>query len=404
MKAKNSPYGPYDGLFPVHRILVFHENHEPEGSGEDAPPIWIHRPDGGLVGALDGLGGAGGELVKLPDDGTERTGAWVASRRTREVVRTVYGEMIQQARSPSSAGASDNVYDYDQMNGTPAIRRPFDFPAKVREAIKADLTRFAAQTHAGGSGLLRSKMIKTLPTTLAVAWYDLSEHEYTAIWAGDSRVYCLHPDRHVGLQQVTTDDLKTNADAMENLIADALMSNCVSASTDFVLHERRLQLPPRCVLLAATDGCFGYVRTPLHFEYLLLSTMQQARGWHEWNEKLTAEIVRITGDDSTLSAAVIGWPDFDSCRVAYADRFDWCARRVHAYDDRLAKVGEMERGLGQAREELATTRRELWEEYRKTYERPADAPTRDVPAQLDGNPVAKPRPAQGGSGDDGEKP
>ena len=215
----------------MHQILVFHENHEPQGSGEDAPPIWIHGPDSGLVGALDGLGGAGGELIKLPD-GTERTGAWVASRRTQEVVRAVYMKMIQERRSQSPADASDEVYDYDQMNGTTPIRRPFDFTAKVREAIKADLTEFAAQTRAGGSGLLRSKMIKTLPTTLAVAWYDLSEHEYTAVWAGDSRVYCLHPE--LGLQQATTDDLKTNADAMENLIADALMSNCVSASADFV--------------------------------------------------------------------------------------------------------------------------------------------------------------------------
>jgi serine/threonine protein phosphatase PrpC len=390
----------------VHQILVTHENHEPKGSGEDAPPIWIHRPDGGLVGALDGMGGAGGELIKPPDEDTERTGAWVASRRAQAVVRAVYIKMIEQTRSRPSASASDDVYDHDQMNGLPAIRHRFDFTAEVREAIKADLAEVAAQTHAGGSGRLRSKMIKTLPTTLAVAWYDLSEHEYTAVWAGDSRVYCLHPEPDVGLQQATTDDLKTNADAMENLIADALMSNCVSASADFVLHERRLQLPPRCVLLAATDGCFGYVRTPLHFEHLLLSTMQQARGWHEWQEKLTAGIVQITGDDSTLSAAVIGWPDFAACQDAYASRFDWCAKRVQAYDARLAKVDEMERALGQAREELATTRRQLWEEYRKTYERLGDAPTRHVPAQLGepgGNQPAKPRPAREQPGDDGEK-
>jgi serine/threonine protein phosphatase PrpC len=395
-------YGPFNGLSPVHRIVVSHENHEPQGSGEDAPPIWVfHGPENGLIGALDGLGGAGGELIK-PVDSKERTGAWWASRRTRETVRKVYQKMIEQTGTRWSVGGSDEVYDYDQVNSTAAIRRPFDFTAKVREAIKADLTEFAAQTHAGGSGLLRSKMIKTLPTTLAVAWYDLGGHEYRAIWAGDSRVYCLHPEW--GLQQATTDDLKTNADAMENLTADALMSNCVSASTDFVLHERRLQLPPHCVLLAATDGCFGYVRTPLHFEYLLLSTMRQAHGWQEWEEKLTAEIVQITGDDSTLSAAIIGWPDFVSCQKAYAARLDWCAGRVHAYDDQLEKVDEMERGLAQAREEVATTRRELWEEYRKTYELLAGAPTRDVPPQLDGNPPAKPRPAQERPGDDGEKP
>ena len=395
--------GPFNGLSPVHRIVVEHDNHEPRGSGEDAKPLWVfYGPDNGLVGALDGLGGAGGELITLPD-GIERTGAWVASRHTRAVVHEVYTTMIEETRSQRSSGAPADVYDYDQVNGMPAsaIRSSFDFTVKLREAIKADLSEVAARTHAGGSGLLRSKMIRTLPTTLALGWYDLNEHKYSAIWAGDSRVYCLHPE--LGLQQATTDDLKTPADAMENLTADGLMSNCVSASADFVLHERRLELPQRCVLLAATDGCFGYVRTPLHFEYLLLATMQQARSWEEWEERLADEIVQITEDDSTLSAAVIGWPDFAACRGAYVSRYTWCGQRVNAYDSQIAKVGQLEAELAKAREELVATRRQLWEEYRKTYELLGAAPTYDVPNQLGGYPSTKPRSASEHTGDDDDK-
>jgi serine/threonine protein phosphatase PrpC len=385
----------------VHRIVLFHENHEPQGTGEDAPPIWtFDRAQHGLIGALDGMGGAGGEMIRLPD-GTEHTGAWTASRRSRDVVRTVFGRMIQQARTQSPPDGPDDVYDYDQMNGAPDPRAPFDFTTEVREAIKEDLTGFAAQVQGGGSGRLRSPMIKTLPTTLAVAWYDLSDHEYTAVWAGDSRVYCLHPA--LGLQQVTKDDLKTNADALENLEKDAPMSNCVSASADFVLHERKLQLPPRCVLLAATDGCFGYVRTPLHFEYLLLSSMQRARDWQDWEERLGAEIIQITADDSTLSAAVIGWPDFPACRAGYAGRFEWCAQRIRAYDSQFASIDELERNLSKAKEELAATRRQQWEEYRQTYEMPGVAPTRDVPDRLGGDPSGKPRQARETTRDDGEK-
>jgi serine/threonine protein phosphatase PrpC len=400
---QKSEHGPFGGLASVYRIVVEHENHEPAGSGEDASPIWMFcEPDKGLVGALDGLGGAGGELIRLPD-GDERTSAWAASRRTREVVRRVYSDMIQRTRSQWSASVSAGVYDYDQENGMPGpgMRGPFDFAVNLQKAIKADLAEFAARTHAGGSGLLRSKMIKTLPTTLALGWYDLKEYEYSAIWAGDSRVYCLQPE--LGLQQATTDDLKTPADAMENLTADGLMSNCVSASADFFVHERRLPLPPRCVLLAATDGCFGYVRTPLHFEYLLLASMRQARSWEEWQERLTAEIVQITADDATLSAAVIGWPDFAVCRDGYAPRYAWCAERVNAYNSQLAKVDEMEQELVKTREELAATRRHLWDEYRKTYELLGAAPTHEVPSQLSGYLSAKPRSAGERTGDDDDK-
>ena len=409
-------YGPFKGFSPVYRITVAYENHKP-GAGEDAPPIWMfNAPDSGLIGAFDGLGGAGGEVIKLPD-GSEHPGAWLASRHTMAVVRAVYADMVAQTPPQRPSNAQDEVYDYNQqMDGSaaPAIRRPFDFTARVWEAVRADLAEFAEQTHSASSGLLRSKMIKKLPTTLAVGLYDLGKREYSAIWAGDSRVYCLHPQQ--GLQQATTDDLKTNADAMENLTADALMSNLVSASADFIFHERRMPLPSRCVLLAATDGCFGYVRTPLHFEYLLLSTMQQASSWQEWEDRLRREIVQITEDDSTLSAAIIGWPDFAACRAEYAPRFDQCAQWIGYYDSRSDKVDELDRDLKQAREDLAAARRELWEGYRPTYERLGSVRTRDFPRQQEGEsrpqgggdpaaktPVAddKPRHAEEHSGDDG---
>jgi serine/threonine protein phosphatase PrpC len=355
-------------------------------------------PEHGLIGVLDGLGGAGGEIIQL-SDGSERTGAWVASRRTQDVVRTVYRRMIQQLSIQGPSDASNE--GSDRTNERSESQTPFDFTAEVSKAIREDLTQFASQVHIGGNGRLRSKMIKALPTTLAACWYDLGRNEYTAVWAGDSRIYCLHPK--MGLQQVTTDDLKTNADALENLTYDALMSNYVSASADFVLHERRLRLSQPCVLLAATDGCFGYVQTPLHFEYLLLSSMQNSRGWQEWEEEFVAEITQITSDDSTLSAAVIGWPDFSACREAYASRFKWCEEQVRAHDSRRAEIDRMEQAPSIAREELAVTRRQMWQEYRRTYEIPAHAPTRHVPNWQGGNPSARPRDAREDKGDDGEE-
>lgn len=385
----------------LERIVLNHEHHQPAGTGEDAPPIATFRESPhGLIGVFDGLGGAGGETIKFPD-GSEHTGAWVASRRAHDIVLEVYDELIIQTPAPPPAAAGRSGDLYDRKTGLPQIRPQFDFTAELKRALQKGLIKYAAELHAGGSGLLKSRLIKTLPTTMAICAYDLSSHEYMAIWAGDSRVYCLNPD--VGLQQVTTDDLKTNADAMQNLTQDAIMSNCVSASADFVLQERRFPLPSACVLIAATDGCFGYVQTPLHFEYMLLSTMREARSFPEWEEHLKGAIIRVTQDDSTLAAVAVGWPDFAALQERFADRFQWCAKHVDALDARRGTVDRLEAELGQAREELTTLTRDTWEEYRRNYELPGLARTRVVPERQGGEPPAKSRAVRQDTGDDGEK-
>jgi Protein phosphatase 2C len=363
---------PFDAAYPLYQLVINYE-HRP-GLGEDAPALWEFEPsvNNGMIGAFDGLGGAGGETIKLKH-GEERTGAWVASRLSAAVAQDVYDRLILSARR---ARSERDPARYGVAPALTEIRPPFDLTAELRGAIQGELRTWAAHRQAGG-GRLKSRMIKTLPTTLAVCWYDLTEHEYTAIWAGDSRIYYLGP--YAGLQQVTTDDLKSKSDALENLTEDSPMSNCVNADTDFVLHERRLELRPSSMLIAATDGCFGYLPTPLHFEHMLLSTMRQATDWQDWLTSLRAAIIRTTSDDSTLSAVAIGWRDFASCRKQFADRLGWCEQRVKAYDDKHADVKRLERDLDRARDELSATTRDVWAEYRKAYEILGQVPARDVP-------------------------
>jgi serine/threonine protein phosphatase PrpC len=393
-------YGPFPGTRPVYHFPVNYEHH-PDGLGEDAEPLCLFsRPASGLLGVFDGLGGAGGETVRLPDS-SERTGAWLASRRVRQVVVAVYKDLLGETMimSPSSEQAAEE----------PAPRPPTDFTAALKDAIQKELVRYAAELGAGTGGRLKSRLIRTLPTTMALCRYDLDRNEITAIWAGDSRVYYLRPE--IGLQQVTTDDLKSRADAQENLTQDSPMSNCVSASTDFVLHERQIPLLGPSILLAASDGCFGYVPTPLHFEYLLLWTMQYAKDIDDWQRLLHAQFERVSSDDSTLSVAVIGWPDFTSCQHQFASRHKWCGDRIHTYDTWRERVEFAERALGQAREALAERTRDMWEMYRTTYEIPDKVPTRDVPdhqaevapKHAAPEPEGEPEPAAvtDGLGDDG---
>ena len=395
------PAPSYDPVEPVprlHRIVIEHEHHEVKGTGEDAPPIAIfNEPAYGLIGVFDGLGGAGGETVKF-GDGTERTGAWLASRRAHNIVLEAYGELIGRMRTAAAPPSSGDFYG--QKIELPENRPPFDFTDQLKRALQQGLTSYAEDVRAGGSGRLKGPLIKTLPTTMAICTFDLSSHEYTAIWAGDSRVYCLNPD--LGLQQVTTDDLKGNPDALQNLTRDAIMSNCVSASADFELRERQFPMPSPCVLIAATDGCFGYVHTPLQFEYMLLSTMRDARTFPEWGERLKGAIIQVTGDDSTLAAFAIGWPDFATFRKHFADRHQWCAARVDALEAKRVLVGRLERELSQAREELTTLTQDQWAEYRGRYELPAKAFTRVVPGPQGGDAPAKSRQAREVTENNGE--
>jgi serine/threonine protein phosphatase PrpC len=375
-------HGQYEGTVSPYHIAFYHDHHG-SGRGEDAPPISIFKHPCGLIGVFDGVGGAGGDIIRLANGG-EQTSAWFASRLVHDCVLDVYGE-LQDPRVlqvPPSQGA------YDRQAGTPEFHEAVDLTGEVRRALEERLSAFATQISSSqGSSRLKSRLIKMLPTTMAICSYDLSSGEFMAVWAGDSRIYSIRPDE--GLQQVTTDDLKSSADALENLTHDSLMSNFVSVGTDFVLNERRLPLQPFTILIAATDGCFGYMQTPLHFEHTILSTMQESTDWADWQERLESRIVRVTGDDSTLSAVAVGWLDFASCRAQYSARADWCSQRVRAYDDRYEEVTRVEQNLAQARELLRLSTRALWQEYRRTYEILAHSPTRVVPRQADASDDAR---------------
>jgi tetratricopeptide (TPR) repeat protein len=350
--------GPIRGLQPLHSLIIDIERRQ---ASEDAPPLWrFQAPADGLIGVFDGLGGAGGETIRLPD-GSEQTGAWLASRYVRRVVLDVYDKLIRREANQQPSGDIDS---YNRVPGWRESRKGTDFTAELRHAIQENLSELGARLHASSDRRLKNRLVKTLPTTLAICRYDLSTNEFEAIWAGDSRIFCLRPE--IGLQQVTTDDLRLHHDALEMLTQDSPMSNFVSADTNFVLHERRIELHPFSMLIAATDGCYAYVPTPLHFEHMLLSTMQEARDWQDWQDKLHSQIDRTTGDDATLSAVAIGWPDFASCREHYAARAHWCAPRISTRD-------------AAAQEDRAAITRDLWAEYRRTYEMPLSIPTRNVP-------------------------
>jgi serine/threonine protein phosphatase PrpC len=317
------------------------------GAGEDADPILRVGPELGLLGVFDGMGGAGGRVYDTPDG--RHTGAYIASRFARNVVERLMLELIKPEWNLDGPAAA----------------------AELRRVLASSLAARLAELKAPET-TLRSKLVKALPTTMALAVLQRTDAAAAAwachvFWAGDSRAYVLEPE--AGVRQLTTDDLRSGADAMRNLTDDSVMSNCISADTEFHVSHRQVDLQAPFLLVCATDGCFAYVRSPMHFEHLLLSTLQGARDVPAWQQALEAAVTAITGDDAALALQAVG-ADFGDFKKLFRHRTGEVGRRyvgpLDELDDQITRAEQQLAGLRARRAELGA---ELWGAYKHDYER-----------------------------------
>jgi serine/threonine protein phosphatase PrpC len=316
------------------------------GQGEDSDPIVRHGRELGMVGVFDGMGGAGGTVYETPDG--PRTGAYLASRLARDVVEHRMVALLDPEWNLDGAAAAQ------------------DLQRSVRAALQARLTELKAPA----SGL-RSRLLRALPTTMALA--ALQRHEPAGdrwtchlFWAGDSRVYLFQPGP--GARQLTTDDIRDRGDAMANLREDSVVSNAMSADTDFVVHHREVEVTAPFVLVAATDGCFGYVPSPMHFEHLVLAALRDTENTDGWSAAIQAAVSAVTGDDAAMATLGVG-ADHDGFRELFARRTAELEQRwITPLDDLDRELREQERKL----EEVRTTRQkrqaQLWAAYKRGYE------------------------------------
>ncbi|WP_157383219.1 serine/threonine protein phosphatase [Nonomuraea coxensis] len=300
-----------------------------EGRGEDAEPLFTHRmPDGeGILGVFDGLGGAGAGASCELSDGTRRSGAWIGARLVRAGVEAWF-----RSQGPDP-----------DPGGTP-------------ESLRGHLAELLSSVPAPPPSKIVSRMRKWLPTTMAVLRYRLDGEaaECRALWAGDSRVYAL--SRESGLQALTRDHTE-ETDCLRQLTQDPPMTNLICAGQEFVIDSHTLRLPLPCVLVCATDGFFGYVGTPAHFECHLLSTLQEARDEQEWAELLARLVSSYTGDDASLSLAALGFADFAQLRSGFIRRAREAEARYRPADLPAEDLTASEWRL------------RAWDEYRPAYER-----------------------------------
>jgi serine/threonine protein phosphatase PrpC len=322
------------------------------GEGEDADPILRVGPNLGLLGVFDGMGGAGGRVYDTPDG--RHTGAYIAARFARNVVERLMLELIKPE------------WDLDG----PATA------AELQRVLASSLAARLAELKAPET-TLRSKLVKALPTTMTLAVLQRTDpaagtYACHLFWAGDSRAYVA--DREAGLMQLTTDDLRSGGDAMRNLTDDSAMSNAISADTDFHVNHRQVELQAPFLLLCATDGCFAYVRSPMHFEQLLLSTLGAARDVSDWQQALEAAVTAVTGDDAALALLGLG-TDLAGFKRLFKDRAAELQRRyIDPLDDLEREVQLAEQELAGLRARRAALGAELWGAYKPGYERHLAAP------------------------------
>ena len=277
----------------------------------------------GLVSVFDGCGGSGAKKYQRFQN---KTGAYMSSRVAAGATRDWFAESFSAAEYPKEPAAS--------------LKRKIQKYLNICKEVGDEASH------------LKGLMTKDFPTTASIViatGRDGRAVDVLCLSAGDSRCYMLSPE---GLMQLTEDDLG-NVDAMENLTADASLTNVITASRDFEIHEKRLMVPTPCILFAATDGCFGYLSTPMEFEYMLLDTLLSSGSILDWEDRLKSTLIRLSGDDFSFTGLSVGFGSFERMQQAFRPRAE---HLFHAYISDLQHASPEEKVM-------------LWRHYKGKYER-----------------------------------
>lgn len=296
------------------------------GKGEDAPPTLVTHSESGLIAVYDGLGGAGSKRYHLPNQ-QEASGAYLASRFAKQVLEEAFRK-------------TSTLPSYEELK------------AALVQKFKAELALIEQET-----SKLRSKLIRRFPTTLAAIHYQQSEQRLliTSLWAGDSRNYLQN--RAQGLIQISEDDLKGKPDALQNLSEDATIANCISAEGDFQLHHCHYEADEPILLITASDGCFAYLPSPMHFEYILLDTLMQSHyDLEDWQDKLQEALSKPAADDCSLALVAWGFESLEALKSYFLPRYQELKQK---YIEPLASA--------QNTANYADKRQALWNSYRQNY-------------------------------------
>ena len=262
-----------------------------------------------FAGVFDGCGGLGSKRYEKVGN---KTGAFISSQTCASVFHD------EMKRSVSSGRIDDAFVAH--------LKHCFLTALKNREK------------EYGQQSKLVGTMVRTLPCTgsmMIVSPAKGSEKllHLDIIHAGDSRVYIMRPNE--GLQQITQDELSGNPDALKNLYVSAPMTNVINIDRDFSLTHLSCNIETPFAVLCASDGVFGYVKTPMHFEKILLDVLAASDSFYSAEQAFLGSIKAIAADDATAVMPFYGWTSFDQIKSAFAKRRRFVSGLCHSIEEAM---------------------------------------------------------------------
>ena len=287
--------------------------HKPLGNkGEDAFAYDLRRDDVHALAVFDGCGGAG--AWKYPEY-RNATGAFIAAH-------SMAGSFYRWIEKMSAADTQDSeglAFGLSEVSGR----------------TLSDLKQSCSPMGVAGS------LVKSFPCTVSAAVLTPDPAgglALTALSVGDSRVYILTPE--TGLLQVTKDDSRGHPDPLDSLRENAPLSDMLNADKPYKIKHRRIRLQTPFAVMCATDGIFGFARSPMDFEYQLLEALDDASSFAEFEDRLKETVMKTTGDDCTCLMAFYGWKKFDRLRKDLRRRSAYVKTLVKMIDETKDAAGE----------------------------------------------------------------
>lgn len=306
-----------------------------EGHGEDSIPLSIVKDDIYAVGVFDGMGGSGAAICKS-EFGDNHSKAYVASRIIQEAIKNYI----------------ENIENPKDIN-----------PENIKSTAKGRLEQEKSNYPTKASGL-RSKLVRDYPTTLAIATALKNENETYVVnsyWAGDSRNYLWTLE---GFYQISKDDLDTELDPLENLKNDGALSNCICADREFCINNKTIQTPGKFIILSATDGCFNYFATPMHFQEVLLTGLKLSENVDDWANFCKEGFSAVTGDDVSISLLAIGFESFTELKETFMSSTVIGIDEIKSAQD---EIKHLTSELDSAKEKLEALIQSEWKAYKVSY-------------------------------------
>lgn len=316
MAQKTRFFDLFDCIYAVNKPIR-------EDKGEDS--LYCANSAGSAIACVcDGCGGLGARTYNAFQG---HTGAYIASRAVSGSIKNWYHKHAGQCWESAEAMA-ESLQRY--------INKGFD----RCDSYLADHLR------------IRGSMVRKLPSTLALAYAQPDEAGIVLhiVWAGDSRVYLMDES---GLAQLTLDDTEVT-DAMENLTSDAPMTNVLSADKNYHLNSKTIRITRPTLVFAATDGCFGYIPSPMEFEYLVIKAIAESKSPDEMKKALYDLFAQYAGDDFSFGMMSFMMGDF--------------RKSTEFLKPRLKELTENYMDPIMAGQDKAAAQK-LWQQYKPAYER-----------------------------------